>query len=166
MDGGPPLRGKDTAVEVDRGRFGKLTGSAFQPRSHIWALLRRIDLYFGNSDFHLFGFSPSRPKYAHQPSFLRPCGVADGDIHSRRVSLVDRDTERSRRGPGGLSGSIFSPKLGDFGPFVLFVARSQVNSQQRCFRETENRSSRTWREDGRVIAEDKAEYRGIRGITC
>ena len=119
MDGGPPLRGKDTAVEVDRGRFGKLTGSAFQPRSHIWALLRRIDLYFGNSDFHLFGFSPSRPKYAHQPSFLRPCGVADGDIHSRRVSLVDRDTERSRRGPGGLSGSIFSPKLGDFGPFVL-----------------------------------------------
>ena len=101
MVGGPPLTGKDTAVEVDRGRFGKLTGSAFQPQPHIRALLRWIDLYFGNIDLHLFGFGPITAENAHQPSFLRPCGVRRGDVCSRRVSLVDRDTERSRRGPGG-----------------------------------------------------------------
>ena len=71
MDGGPPLRGEDTAAAVDRGHFGKLTGSAFQPQPHIWALLRRIDLYFGNSDLHLFGIGPITAENAHQPSFLR-----------------------------------------------------------------------------------------------
>ena len=160
MDGGPPLMGKDTAAEVDRGHFGKLTGSAFQPRAHIWALLRRIDLYFGNSDFHLFGFSPSRRKYVHQPSFLRPCVVCGGDIRSRRVSLVDRDTERFRRGSGGPRGPLrvdLFPETGRFRPVRALVARSQSNSQRRCFRDTENRCSPTWQEDWRVVAGDKAE---------
>ncbi|EJK55978.1 hypothetical protein THAOC_24215 [Thalassiosira oceanica] len=71
MDGGPPLRGKDTAVEVDRGRFGKLNGSAFQPRSHIWALLRRIDLYFGNRKRQFRG-PPRRIDAA--PPILDQCG--------------------------------------------------------------------------------------------
>ena len=80
------VEGEGHGIEVDRGCFGKLTGSAFQPQPHIWELLRRIDLYFGNSDFHLFGFSPITAENAHQPSFLRPYGVCGGDVRSRRVS--------------------------------------------------------------------------------
>ena len=37
MDGVSPFRGKDTTVEVDRGRFGKLMMSTFQPTSRIRA---------------------------------------------------------------------------------------------------------------------------------
>ncbi|EJK52802.1 hypothetical protein THAOC_27890 [Thalassiosira oceanica] len=161
MDVGPPLRGKDTAVEVDRGHFGKLNGSAFQPRSHIWALLRRIDLYFGNSDLHLFGFSPqgrNTPISCHSCAHAASAAAISAPDECHWWTGTTRSAPGEARGPaGGLSGSIF-PKTGRFRPVRALVARSKpVELATRCFRETENRCSPTWQEDGRAVAGDKAE---------
>ena len=134
------VEGEGHGIEVDRGCFGKLTGSAFQPQPHIWALLRRIDLYSAIAISIFLDSAPSRPK---TPISHHSCARTASAAAMFALDECPRWTGTGSapdEAPGALGRPlwfVFIPKTGRFGPFML-VAGSQSNSQRRCFRETEN----------------------------